>query len=48
MMTDCNLSPIIFVMILTTQLIKDISLYSFKFVGVFTLGTRVMNELLIA
>jgi hypothetical protein len=48
MMTDYNLSPSIFVMILTTQLIRDISLNSFKFAGVLTLGTKIMKELLMA
>jgi hypothetical protein len=47
-MTNCSLSPIIFVMIFTTQLIREMGLKSFIFVDVLTFGTRVMKELLIA
>jgi hypothetical protein len=47
-MIDYSLSPNIFLMILTTQFIREMGLNSFRFVGVFTLGTRVMKELLIA
>jgi hypothetical protein len=44
---DCNLSPHSLVIILNMELIKEICLNSFTIDGVWTLGTRVMKELLI-
>jgi hypothetical protein len=44
--TYCNLSPSSFVIILTTQLRSEIGLKSLIVVGVFTLGTKVIKELL--
>jgi hypothetical protein len=43
-MTDYSLSPMSLVMIFTTPLSSEISLKSFRVIGVLTLGTKVMKE----
>jgi hypothetical protein len=47
-MTDWILSPINLVMILITQLIKEMGMKSLIVVGELTFGVKVINELFIA
>ena len=48
MITDWTLFAISLVIILSTQFIRDMGLKSFTFVGLLTLGIKVMKELLMA